>query len=139
MNNREQYLDKLVERTLEKRYCTLAEIIESEKLDTYELGYEDYIYADAINFAVVPCEEFMIIAHEHIDKDTHESVAEYAVYIQHDRDGRNLRNSLNMNAVYRLDYVGEETFTNMAYAIAHAAGLIHTLTENDRNMEVDPS
>lgn len=128
-------LDALVERAFNQRTDSLSAVIAQEHLEEYELGYEDIIYADDLNWAVVPCEDRMIMAREHYDYDSKELVAEYAIYTQHDRDGQNIRNSLNMNAVYRLEFLGEETFTNIAYAIAYAADLIRTITENDRNME----
>ena len=124
MDYRDKLLEELVERSIEYRYCPFDEVIKKEHLEEYQLGLVDIIYADSINFAVVPCNEHMIIAHEHVDKDTHEIVAEYAIYSQHDRQGENLRNSLNMDADYVLEYIGEETFTNMAFAIAYAANLI---------------
>ena len=135
MNSSENRLDALVNRAFEERCDSLAEVIEKENLYKYELGHEDIIYADDINWAVVPCEDRMIIAREHYDYDAKEIVAEYAIYTQHDHDGDNIRNSLNMNAVYKLEWCGEETFTNIAYAIAYAANLIRTIAENDRNMK----
>ena len=135
MSSSESNLDALVERAFNYRTDDLATVIEKENLYEYELGHEDIIYADSINFAVVPCEDFMILAREHYDYDAKEITAEYAVYSQHDHDGDNLRNSLNMNAIYKLEFIGEETFSNMAYAIAHAANLVRTITENDRNMK----
>ena len=134
MSNYESNLDALVERALSQRNTRLADVIEAENLYEYELGHEDIIYADSLNYAIVPCEDFMILAREHYDLDTHAVEAEYAIYSQHDNDdGHNLHNSLNMNAVYKLEFIGEEGFTNMAYAIAYAANLIHTITENRRN------
>lgn len=133
MSNYESNLDALVERAYAQRNTCLADVIEAENLYEYELGHEDIIYADSINYAVVPCEDRMILAREHYDLDSKAVVAEYAIYSQHDNDGDNLRNSLNMNAVYKLEFLGEEGFTNMAYAIAYAADLIHTITENRRN------
>lgn len=130
MNNREDRISALVDRALEERTMRLAEVIEKENLYEYELGYEDILYADSINNAVVPCEDSMILAREYYDDDAKQIVAEYAIYSQHDRDGMNITNTLNMNAVYKLEYVGEETFTNLAYAIAYAADLIKKM-END--------
>ena len=135
MNRSETRLDALVSRAFEERCDTLADVIEKENLYEYELGHEDIIYADDLNWAVVPCEEFLIMAREHYDYDAKKIIAEYAIYTQHDHDGNNISNSLNMNAVYKLDYVGDQGFTNIAYAISYAADLIHTLTENDRNMK----
>ena len=135
MNRSDNRLDALVERAFAQRNVGLADVIEIENLYEYELGHEDIIYADSLNWAVVPCEEFMILAREHYDYCSKKVVAEYAIYSQHDHDDDNIRNSLNMNAIYKLEFIGEETFTNMAYAIAHAANLIHTIAENDRNMK----
>ena len=135
MSNHENRIDALVDRAMEERTMHLADVIEKENLYKYELGYEDILYADDINNAVVPCENYMILAREYYDDVEKHVAAEYAIYSQHDRDGENIPNSLNMNAVYQLEFVGEETFTNMAYAIVHAANLIRTITENDRNMK----
>lgn len=121
-------IDALVERAFAKRFDHLADIIESENLYEYELGFRDIVYADEVNYAIVPCEYYMILAHEHIDRESNKPSAEYAIYSQHDRDGRNLHNSLNMNSVYELEFLGEEEFTNMAYAIAYAADLIRKIT-----------
>ena len=137
MNACKNNLESLVERAFEQRTDSLADVIEKEHLEEYELGHEDIIYADSLNFAVVPCEDFMILAREHYDHDAKEIVAEYAIYSQHDHDGENIRNSLNMNAVYHLESIGEETFTNMAYAIAYAADLVRTMTENDKEDDHD--
>ena len=133
MNSSENRLDALVERALSQRNTCLADVIEAENLYEYELGHEDIIYADSLNYAIVPCEDFMILAREYYSLDDKEIIAEYAIYSQHDHDGNPLLNSLNMNAVYKLEFLGEEGFTNTAYAIAYAADLIHTITENRRN------
>lgn len=127
MDNREDKIAVLVDRALEERTMRLHEVIERENLSEYELGYEDILYADSTNNAIVPCEGFMILAREYYDDQEKHVSAEYAVYSQHDRDGRNIANSLNMNAVYKLEYVGEETFRNMASAIAYAADLIYRM------------
>ena len=129
MNRSENRLDALVERAFAQRNVGLADVIESENLYEYELGHEDIIYADSLNWVVVPCGEYMILAREHYDADAKAIVAEYAIYSQHDHDGENIRKSLNMNAVYKLEFLGEETFDNMAYAIAYAADLIHNMKE----------
>lgn len=125
-------LGELIARTCEKRSMPLADFIETENLGTYELGYEDILYADELNNAKVPCREFMILVRQRLDDENHCHVAEYAIYSQEDRDGHPLRDSLNMNAIYHLEMVGEETFENMAFAIAYAADLIRTMTDNDK-------
>lgn len=132
MNNYDKHLDELVERSLEKRDMPLYDLIMSEHLDRYEPGFVDILYADPLNNAIVPCRNFMILARDRYDANEHKIVAEYAIYSQHDRDGSNLRNSMNANAVYHLEMVGEETFENMAFAIAYAADLIRTMTDNDK-------
>lgn len=133
MNNREDRIAALVDRALEERTMPLADFIEKENLHEYELGYEDILYADSVNNAIVPCEEDMILAREYYDDKKNEIVAEYAIYSQHDKDGMNIVNSLNMNATYRLEFVGEETFRNMASAIAYACNLIYDFTERKGN------
>lgn len=133
MNNREDRIAALVDRALEERTMPLADFIEKENLREYELGYEDILYADSVNNAIVPCEEDMILAREYYDDKKNEIVAEYAIYSQHDKDGMNIANSLNMNATYRLEFVGEETFRNMASAIAYACNLIYDFTERKGN------
>ena len=122
-------LNTLIERAYEKRRMPLFDFIESEGLDTYELGYEDILYADWLNNAIVPCNEYMILVRERCTEDGSGTVAEYAIYKEHDRDGRPLLNSLNANAIYKLEFVGEETFDNMAHAIVYATNLIDTITD----------
>jgi len=132
MSNYESNLDTMINRAFEKRCDSLSSIIDSENLYEYELGHVDIIYADELSCAIVPCEEYMILAREHYDNESKSLVSEYAVYTQHDKDGDNIRNSLNMNAVYKFMYVCEETFTNTAYAIAHAATRIHAITDSKK-------
>ena len=134
MSSSETRLDALVERALSLRTADLDSVIESENLYEYELGHEDIIYADSLNWAVVPCEDLMILAREHYDKDSRQIVAEYAIYKQRDHDGKELRNSLNMNAVYKLEFVSSKPFSNLAYAIESAAQFVRSVTgENDCN------
>lgn len=128
--NHMDHLDMLIERSYETRTMPLRELIVSEHLEKYELGLEDILYADNLNNAIVPCYEFMILAREYYIPEQNEITAEYAVYSQHDHDGHNIINSLNMNAEYHLEFVGEETFDNMALAIAYAANLVSTITEH---------
>lgn len=114
------HLDELIERACEKRSMPLADFIQTENLITYELGYEDILYADDINIAKIPHEEFMILLRERYDKNAHRNVVEYAIYDQEDRDGMPLLNSLNMNAIYHLVKVDKHSYRNMASAIAKA-------------------
>lgn len=137
MGNREDRIAELVDRAMEERTMRLADVIEQENLHEYELGYEDILYADNLNNAVVPCEDYMILAREYYDDLEKHVSAEYAIYSQHDRDGQNIPNSLNANAVYKLEYVGEETFRNMASAIAYACENIYRLKDADADDAVD--
>lgn len=129
-------LDELITRANEKRSMPLYDFIMSEHLQSYQLGYEDILYADDLNNAVVPCREYLILTRERLDSDNN-FVAEYAVYSQHDADNAPLCNSLNMNATYTLEFVGEETFENMAFAIAYAADLVRKMTDNDYDDPLD--
>ena len=131
MDNREDRISALVDRAMEERTMRLHEVIERENLTEYELGYEDILYADDLNNAVVPCENYMILAREYYDDEKKDVAAEYAIYSQHDRDGMDRPNTLNMNATYRLEFVGEETFRNMASAIAYAVNLIYSMDKED--------
>lgn len=135
MSNYDKLIEELVERATEKRAMPLAELIESENLQTYVPGTMTILYGDELNNAIVPCEDRMILVRDRYDENVKAFVAEYAIYSQHDADGINMSNALNANATYRLEFVGEETFRNMAAAISHAYNLITTLTENDREME----
>jgi len=125
-------LDELIDRASQKRSMPLRDFLISENLDTYEPGYIDILYADELNNAIVPCRGYMILARERWSVEDNSIVAEYAIYTQHDHDGHPLQNSLNYNATYKLEYVAEESFENMAFAIVHAACIIKQITENER-------
>lgn len=132
-------LDELIERANAERSMHFDEFIEKENLYEYELGYEDILYADNLNNAIVPCREYLIIVRERWNEEDHAPVAEYAIYSQHDKDGENLMNSLNMNATYKLEYVGDQQFENMAFAIAWAADLVFHMTNPDHSKHLfDP-
>ena len=124
-------LDALVGRAIAKRSMPLREFIRTENLQDYELGREDILYADAINVAIIPHEEYLILLRERWDDESHAPVSEYAVYWQEDFDGRPLINSANMNATYHLLIVGFGSFRNMAGAIAEAVEEIHHVTEEN--------
>jgi len=127
-------LDELIKRANEERHMPIDKFIEKENLSKYELGYEDILYADDLNNAIIPCYDYMILARERLDEN-YNTVAEYAIYSQHDKDGKNIMNSLNMNATYELEYAGDQLFDNMAAAIAYAFNLIHQLHQNELNNE----
>lgn len=135
MNSYEKKIEELVERAMEKSDMPLYDLIMSENLQEMELGTLTILSGNELSNAIVPCEEFMILVRDHYDAVAKDTVAEYAIYSQHDADGHNLINSLNANAVYRLEFVGEELFANMAAAIAHAYTLINTITQSEREEE----
>lgn len=135
MSNYEKRIEELVDRAFEKRSMPLYDLIMSENLQEMELGTLNILYGEELSNAIVPCEEFMILTRERYDEPTKDLVAEYAIYSQHDADGHNLVNSLNANATYRLEFVGEETFVSMTAAIVHAYTLINTITQSEREEE----
>lgn len=125
-------LDKLIDRSFEKRSMPLKEFLASENLDTYELGYIDILYADNLNNAIVPCRGYLILTRERWSDEYKGLVAEYALYSEHDNDNRPpLRNSLNMNATYKLEYVCDTQYENMAYAISYATKHIENMEKED--------
>lgn len=134
--NRKEYEYALFERAFDyEEACTsLAQLIEAEHLEELAIERETILYAMEACHAIVPCHDYLILTYDHIDFDTRKRVAEYAIYSQHDRDGMNLPNAINYNAIYRLEFIGEELFDNMAAAIAYAYNLVHTIHTNDENM-----
>lgn len=134
---REEYENALFDRAHEymMNETPLAELIEKEHLDELSIEYETILYAMEACHAIVPCYDSLILAYDRYNSASHSRVAEYAIYSQHDRDGKNLQNAINYNAHYRLEYVGEETFENMAAAIAYAYNLVRQLHQNDLNNE----
>lgn len=135
--NREEYENALFERAHEYMMdgTPLSELIEKEHLEELSIEYETILYAMEACHAIVPCYDSLILAFDHYDPKNHSRIAEYAIYSQHDRNGRNIPNAINYNADYNLEYVGEETFENMAAAIAYAYNLLHQLQQNDINNE----
>ena len=121
---RDKHIDELVNRSMDERTMSLLDLIYEENLHDYELGYEDILWADSANNAIVPCEDYLILAHEHYDEQSKRVVSEYAIYSQEDHDGHPLLSSLNMNATYHYEYVCSESFPSMAAAIAHAYNAI---------------
>ena len=134
---REEYETALFERAHEYMAdgICLSDLIEKEHLEELSIEWETILYAMEACHAIVPCYDSLILAFDHYDAGNHCRTAEYAVYSQHDRDGRNIPNAINYNAEYRLEYVGEETFENMAAAIAYAFNLLHTLHMNEEKGE----
>ena len=135
--NREEYENALFERSHEYMMegTPLADLIKKEHLEELSIEYETILYAMEACHAIVPCYDSLILAYDHYDPENRSRIAEYAIYSQHDRDGKNIPNALNYNADYRLEYIGEETFESMAAAIAYAFNLIHQLHQNELNNE----
>lgn len=132
MSNYDKLIDELVERAIEKRHMPLAELIESENLQEYIPGTMTILYGDELNNAIVPCRGFMILTRDRYDEEKKDFISEYAIYAEHDNDNmKPLYNAMNANATYKLVYVAEETFENMAFAIADAVEAIRETTEDD--------
>ena len=129
--NYEERIAKLVERAIETRNMNLHNLIRNEGLQEYEPGTLTILSGCELNNAIVPCKEYMILVRDRYDDTTDSFVAEYAIYEQYDRDGHNLKNALNANAIYRCSYIGEETFENMASAISYAMKLIYSIKESE--------
>lgn len=127
----EERIAKLVERAIETRNVSLHDLIRNEGLQEYEPGTLTILSGCELNNAIVPCKEYMILVRDRYDDTTDSFVAEYAIYEQFDHDGRNLKNALNANAIYRCSYIGEETFENMAAAISYAMKLIYSIKESE--------
>ena len=132
-----EIFDKTVERSIEKSSMPLDDLIMSENLQTYVRGRVDILSVDELNTAMVPCLGFMILTRDRYDEDTHDRIAEYAIYKRTGKDsfGNDISNT-NGNtficeAVYQLEYVGEETFDSMADAISYATKLIHDIKTYD--------
>lgn len=118
-------IDYYVNRGYETRTMNLADLIEDENLKTITLGTLNVLTCNELTNAMVACKDMMILAREYYDDRKKEIVAEYAIYRQEDNDGNNLMNSLNANATYILDYLGDEEFDNVGAAIAYAVDLIY--------------
>lgn len=131
--NYDEIFDKTVERSMEKCSMPLYDLIMSENLQTYVRERVDVLSVDELNTVMVPCLGFMILTRDRYDEDTHDRISEYAIYKRTGEDsfGDDISNT-NGNtficeAVYQLEYVGEETFDSMADAISYATKLIHDM------------
>ncbi len=129
----DEILTKTVERSMEKHSMPLYDLIMEENLRTYVRGRVDILSVDELNVAMVPCRGFMIVTRERYDEKTHSCFSEYAIYHRTGKDtfGEDIsdmsENSFICEAVYQLEYVGEETFDSMADAISYATKLIHDM------------
>lgn len=132
MDNHDKILSEACERAMAKRNMPLYDLIMSENLQTYVRGRIDILSADELNNAMVPCRNFMILAKDRFDKEENDWVAEYAIYRRTGKDtfGDDISstsgNVFICEAIYELEYVGEETFENMATAIKYATDLIYS-------------
>lgn len=133
MSYYENEVDKVCERAWEKRDMPLYDLIMSENLQTYVRGRVDIFYGDDLNNAMVPYRGFLILTRNRFDESEGEWIAEYAIYR---RTGKNSfgeditdtnGNVFICEAVYQLEYVGEETFDSMADAISYATQLIRDM------------
>lgn len=135
--NYENKVNEVCERAMEKRNMPLYDLIMSENLQRYVRGRVDIFYGNELNNAMVPCRGFMILAKDRYDDDKHDWVAEYAIYRRAGKDsfGDDISdtsgNVFMCEAVYYLEYVGEETFENMASAISYATNLIYSMKESE--------
>lgn len=136
MSNRDELINELVERSIEKRNMNLSDLIDSENLDVYKPGTVNILTVDEMNNAIVPCRGFMILAHEHYDEDIKKVCSEYAIYKEVPNAAPALYDSMNYDARYELEYIGDEVFDNMAFAIAWAADLIFHLTNEDHSVHL---
>ena len=134
MKTYDERLDEYVSRCMDKFSMPLAAFIESENLTEWHPGYLDILEGDTLNIIKVPCRGHMILARNRYDEEQNDNVSEYAIYTLDesmvsdfiDWDHLN-RNVFNCETRYTLDYVGEETFDNLASAISYAAGLIYRI------------
>lgn len=133
MMTREEYENALFDRAIEymNDEISLAELIEKEHLYELSIEYETILYAMEACHAIVPCYDSLVLAFDHYDMSEDRRVAEYAVYSQHDRDGKNIPDAINYNADYKFEYVEKETFENMAAAIAHAYNVLRQKKEKE--------
>ena len=136
MNNYDKMLDEAVERANEKRNMSLADLIESENLQTYVRGYVDILYADDMNVSMIPYHGYMILTRTRIDDATGDWVAEYAIYRRTGKDsfgndiGEWNGNVFVAEAEFKLEHAGEETFEDMVSAIKYASDLIDRISDD---------
>jgi len=136
MNSYEKHLQETIERSIAMRSMPLAELIESEHLRSYVRGRIDVLSVDETSVAMVPCRGYMILARDRYDGSEHDFIAEYAIYRRAAKDSFDdditsmSGNTFICEAVYNLEFVGEETFENNAYAIKYAVELIEKISDD---------
>ena len=133
----EDKVNEVVERAIETRAMPLYDLIMSENLQTYIRGRVDIFYGNELNNAMVPCRGYMILVRDRYDTVSEDFIAEYAIYKRSDKnyfgeDISKMSGDVFMcEAVYTLEFVGEETFDNMASAISCATKLIYSMKESE--------
>ena len=125
----EQTLEYYVNRGFETRDMKLEDLIKDEHLEKIELGTLNVLTCNELTNAMVACRDVMILAREYYDPGRKKIIAEFAIYRQEDRDGDNIMDSLNANAIYVWDYTGDEEFDSVGAAIAYAVNLIYRASE----------
>lgn len=137
MTDREE---KIYARSFEyqQKSTPLKDIIDQEPdMKEWKLEYLTVAEANPACYAVVPYEDYMVMAHDRFDPNGGHRLAEIAIYRQHDLDDHPLMDSLNYNATYRFLMVCDETYRNMTVAIANAPGWILRLEDEFRNIVAD--
>ena len=123
MTRREEIEQQIYDRAFQyhEDNLSLKDIVEREPdMKEWSLEFMTVSEADPVCYAIVPYEEYMIMAHELWDSQNKCHISEYGIYRQHDRDGRPLMNALNYNATYEFIKVSDKTYRNMAMAIVGA-------------------
>lgn len=123
MTRREEIERQIYERAFryEEENRSLSYIVEHEPdMKEWSLEFMTVASADDPSYAIVPYEDYMIMAHDLWDDKNKCHISEYGIYRQHDRDGSLLMNALNYNATYKFIKVSDKTYRNMAMAIVGA-------------------
>ena len=131
----DETIEYYVNRGFETRNMNLCDLVDAENLNKIQLGTLNVLTCNELSNAMVACKDVMILAREYYDPGRKNIIAEYAIYRQEDNNGNNLMHSLNANATYILDYLGDEEFDNVGAAIAYAVNLIYTLDKNEEDQD----
>ena len=131
MKTYDEMIMNLVERAVDRHEVPLRQLIEMEGLEEYTPGTLNVLTVDELNCVAVPFRYWMILAREYYDDPSGSNVAQYAVYEQHDADGRSLCDSMNANATYKLMFVCDDGFRSIGDAIYEAVHYIDNHMAND--------
>ena len=135
MDAYEKKLEEYVERSIAKHAYSLKELIYSEELYAYHVGYLSILSGDELSTAIVPCNGYMILTRDRYNKSQHKNVAEYAIYKLTDKNtfGEDTsdydKNVFNAETSYELYHISDLQFDNMALAICNATEWIYKLTD----------